>query len=65
MGLQDPKSSVAKTIQSKAAELSVRVSILLAEAESDGEIEFAVEMIRESEKAISFWIDLLEKEVRK
>lgn len=56
---------LADAVREKAAELALRAMRLASEAKTDGEINFGIAMIEQSESAITFWTGLLKKEMRK
>jgi len=59
------KFELAEALRTKALELASRGMTLASMAKTEGEIEFVIAMIEESESAVTFWANLLKQEVRK
>lgn len=58
------KFELAETVRVKALELAGRAQVLASQAETQGEIEFAIAMLEESESAITCWTNELKKAAR-
>ncbi|WP_323036220.1 hypothetical protein [Pararhodobacter sp.] len=58
------KFELADMVRQKSLELAGRAMRLASEAKTEGEIDFAIAIIEESESAITFWTEQLKAEVR-